>query len=60
MRDADEVELSHAAYVANFAFEKLWQANGATKRPLKERVANLVFFEAFGLAPMNGTATTLK
>jgi hypothetical protein len=59
-RDADTAELSHTAYVAVFAFETLWKANGDAKRPLKEHYANSVFFDAFGLAPMNGTATTLQ
>jgi len=59
-RDPDHVELSHTAYVAAFGFEKLWQAKGATKHPLKECLAKSVFFDAFGLAPMNGTATTLQ
>jgi hypothetical protein len=59
-RDADKAEVSHIVHVAIFAFETLWKAKGAAKHPLKERVANSVFFDAFERAPMNGTATALK
>ena len=59
-RYAGLLEVLHTAYdVSRYNWEKVWQARGSSRHPLKGHVMESIFFDPLVQTPKSRTATAL-